>query len=507
MSKQKITMFFFTNGEPLKAPHKVVVERQKLEKNEVVKRVNKLHFYNGYVVYTLFGEVLRSIKEIHNESAFVVVPRDKCFKPGPYLKAFRNYIDEKLPTIKETKHAKSDKKGSVDKKPFAKTSSTPKQLTKVQRSSVGCRHAACEAASAKHGGSRSGSCDCQKGNVCTLNPSQPKTKVKRKKKVGGGWSMCFRKNEEKKEPTVRLRKRDLARIEKEKAKKVPKAKHGWLCFGRKPTRAEYYRKNREKLIKQRNERIANEEKRKVKDQKALKSRIKSRKRKQECMALYCPCCAKKPEPLLVPPPPHNCIKHMQLARDEACRRRRALRTQEQPSWESITVPPMTKKRIRGTQTTKNDLKRAHKASGGGGWNCLGGSKKKKVTNEHNEEYTGSIQPLNKSSLTATTSARLEDTEADVEVEVSRAHMTPSRTSVPISVTNSQSRASSKIIEDVLPPESKQTMSVTFDNLQLDTQSLPEQDVEPSQDKIIKTQSFDHLPTVQESQPKVVPSKE
>ncbi|XP_055546614.1 uncharacterized protein LOC129730966 [Wyeomyia smithii] len=383
MSKSKINVYFFTNGQPLKPPHKIVIDRKKLRDNKVVERVNRLHYYNGFIVYTLFGELLRSTKEIHNHSAFVVVPRDRCFLPGPYLKAFREYVDEKLPSLIDKKKLSKTKKSTTKPKESTSGKRTPTaRLKKDARVCPGCRHVPVDAR-CKHFGVASarttaGSCGCQavdpQGICAPSRRDSPKHKAKRKKSGSGLWG-CLRKKQIKKEPAVRLRKMDLKRLEQQKAKKEqrPKSRQGSACCGKKPTRTEYYRNMREKMIKQRNQRIVHEEKRKIKEARTIQKRIKSKRRNRLLMVRFCPCCVKKPLPVLRPPPPHNCVVQ-NLVRYEACRRRQAQRTAEQLSWESITVPPMKKKRIRGTQTTKEDLKQARKTTNGR-WKWCGAKKK------------------------------------------------------------------------------------------------------------------------------------
>ncbi|XP_053691187.1 uncharacterized protein LOC128739714 [Sabethes cyaneus] len=372
MSKSKINVYFFNNGQPLKPPHKIVIDRKKLKENKVVERVNRLHYYNGYVVYTLFGELLRSIREIHNDSAFVVVPRDQCFLPGPYLKAFRGYINEKLPSLAEKTKTSKIKKSSTTAKGSTSGRRTAIRLQQNERVCSGCRHLPVDAR-CKHFGTTNAqktnaSCGCQYEDpqgICTTPKRTPsKSKVNRKKR-GSGLSGCFRKKAIKKEPVVRLRKMDLERLEQQRAKKErrPKSRQGSACCKKKPTRTEYYRNMREKMVKQRNQRIVNEEKRKIKEEKLIQKRNKNKRKHRPLMARLCPCCIQRP-PMILRPPPHNCVIH-KMARDEACRRRQALQTAEQLSWESITVPPMKKKRIRGTQTTKEDLKQSRKMTDGG----------------------------------------------------------------------------------------------------------------------------------------------
>ncbi|XP_058451420.1 uncharacterized protein LOC131430437 [Malaya genurostris] len=521
MSKERITIFFFKNGQPLQAPHKVEVERQKLEKYQIVKRINRLLYYNGYVVYTLFGEVLRSIKEIHNESAFVAVPRDRCFLPGPYTKAFRDYINEKLPILKEKRDKVAKKDKSLQK--------NARQCTKR----AGCRHPTVEAGRKTAGIKNTGeSCDCQNFDARTLNSRKSKTRIKRKKKSSIGWRTCFKRKERRKEPIVRLRKCDLTRIEQERTRREPKTKRGSTCFGRKLTRAEHYKKQREKLVKQRNDRIVNDEKHKAKVRKALQSRTRSRRRKQRFKTLCCPCCTIKPVPMIVPPPPHSCTKHLRHARHEACRRRRELAIQEQPSWESIAVPPMSRKRIRGTQTTKDDLKRAHKASGTGGWNCFGSSRRKKTVSDLEDKTEESLRTENEASLSTSISEHLHKTETNMDPEMSSLDKVASRTSVPLSLTKLPSCALSPIVEDVVIPQkvkptlvgaidikpefyvpcSGQTTTVTTTETTAttaktteatmptpttttDIQCLPGRDVVPTQERRFSMKSFDLPPSV------------
>lgn len=384
MSKSKVTIYFFKNGQPFKPPHKVTIDRKKLEDNQVIERINRLHYYNGYVVYTLFGEVLRSVQEIHDDSAFVAVPRDQCFQPGPYVKLFRQYINEKLPAIKEDK--KSNKKKKATTKPLGSSygcKATTPRLAKEVRFCPGCRHVAidtrCKDFAVKARRGKQDTCTCNRPDPhgeCVPMPVRPKTRARRKKK--GGWSSCCRKQQEKREPpVVRLRKRDMELMERNRAKKErrPKSKQGSTCCGKKPTREEQYKKQREKMIKQREKRIRQEEKQRLQQQRAAQAKIRRRRSRQRCLACCCPCCVKKPEPIWRQPTPHNCVEHLRQARDQAIRRRRALQLQEQTSWESITFPPKFKKKIRGTQTTKEDLKKARKASGKG-WSCFGGKKKK-----------------------------------------------------------------------------------------------------------------------------------
>ncbi|XP_019554603.2 uncharacterized protein LOC109423987 [Aedes albopictus] len=394
MSKSKIAVYFFTNGQPFKPPHKVMIDRRKLEENQVVERINRLHYYNGYVVYTLFGEVLRSIQEIHDDSAFVAVPRDQCFQPGPYVKVFRQYINEKLPAIATGK--KADKKKKPITKPLGSSygcKAPAPRMAKEVRFCPGCRHVAidtrCKDFGAKGPRGKQDTCACNRTDPhgeCVPMPVRPKVKPRRKKKSGGLSSCCGKKEEKREAPMVRMRKRDIEAMEQARAKKEqrPKSKQGTTCCGKKPTREEQYKKQREKMIKQREKRIKQEEKQRVKQQKALQARIRRRRARRRCLACCCPCCVKKPEPIWRQPTPHNCVEHLKLARDHAIRRRRALQIPEQTSWESITFPPRFKKKIRGTQTTKEDMKAARKASGKG-WSCFGGGKKKPAVDEENEE--------------------------------------------------------------------------------------------------------------------------
>ncbi|XP_065077165.1 uncharacterized protein LOC135700566 [Ochlerotatus camptorhynchus] len=394
MSKSKHTIYFFTNGQPFKPPHKVLIDRNKLEDNQVIERINRLHYYNGYVVYTLFGEALRSIQEIHDDSAFVAVSRDQCFQPGPYLKVFRQYINEKLPAIEEGK--KSNKKKKAISKPLGSSygcKAPIPRMAKEVRFCPGCRHVAvdtrCKDFSAKTRRGKQDTCVCNRidpHGACVPMPVRPKSKGKRKKK-NKGWSSCCRKQQEKKEPLmVRMRKRDIEQMEQAKAKKErrPKSRQGSTCCGKKPTRDEQYKKQREKMIKQREKRIKQEEKQRVQQQKVIQTQIRRRRARRRCLACCCPCCIKKPEPIWRQPTPHNCVEHLKQARDQAIRRRRALQIPEQSSWESITFPPKFKKKIRGTQTTKEDLKAARKASGKG-WSCFGGKKKTKTIEAEDEE--------------------------------------------------------------------------------------------------------------------------
>ncbi|XP_053691186.1 uncharacterized protein LOC128739713 [Sabethes cyaneus] len=383
MSKPKISVYFFTNGQPFKPPHKVVIARQKLEENQVIERIHRLHYYNGYVVYTLFGQPLRSIQEVHDDSAFVAVPRDQCFQAGPYVKIFRQYIDEKLP-ISDGK--KSDKKKKPITKPLGTSygcKSPVPRLAKEVRFCPGCRHVAVDMRCQDFGTTttrgKQDTCVCRNidpHGECVPLPIRPKHKIRRKKH-GRSWSSCFRKREEKKEPIIRMRKRDIEQMEQARAKKMrkPKARQRKGCCGGPTTKEEQYKKERDKLIKQRKKRLENEEKRKLKEQKAAQNRIRSRRRRQQCMARCCPCCVKKPEPIWRQPAPHSCVEHLKKARDQAIRRRTALGIPEQSSWESINFPPRFKKKICSTQTTKEDLKEARKAAGSG-WNCFGGKKKK-----------------------------------------------------------------------------------------------------------------------------------
>ncbi|XP_001651699.2 uncharacterized protein LOC5567256 isoform X1 [Aedes aegypti] len=386
MSKSKIAVYFFTNGQPFKPPHKVMVDRQKLEENQVVERINRLHYYNGYVVYTLFGEVLRSIQEIHDDSAFVAVPRDQCFQPGPYVKVFRQYINEKLPALSTGK--KSDKKKKPITKPLGSSygcKAPAPRLAKEVRFCPGCRHVAvdtrCKDFGVKGTRGKQDTCACNRSDPhgeCVPMPVRPILRPKRKRKSRGLWSCCSKKEEKREVPMVRMRKRDIEAMEQAKAKKERKlkSKQETTCCGKKPTREEQYRKQREKMIKQREKRIMQEEKQRIQQQKALLARIRRRRARRRFLACCCPCCVKKPEPIWRQPTPHNCIEHLKQARDHAIRRRRALQIPEQTSWESITFPPRFKKKIRGTQTTKEDLKAARKASGKG-CSCFGGEKKQK----------------------------------------------------------------------------------------------------------------------------------
>ncbi|XP_062556047.1 uncharacterized protein LOC134220904 [Armigeres subalbatus] len=391
MVKSKFAVYFFTNGQPFKPPHKVMVDRQKLEENKVVERINRLHYYNGYVVYTLFGEILRSIQEIHEDSAFVAVPRDQCFQPGPYFKVFRQYINEKLPAIKEDK--KSDKKKKPITKPLGSSygcKAAAPRLAKEVRFCPGCRHVAVDTRCKDFGGAgpraKLDTCACNRSDPhgeCVPLPVRPKSKPRRAKKRGGLCSCCSKKEPKREAPMVRLRKRDMEALEQARAKKErrPKSKQGNTCCGKKPTREEQYKKQREKMIKQREKRIKQEQKERIQQQKAAQARIRRRRARRRCLACCCPCCVKKPEPIWRQPTPHNCVEHLKQARDHAIRRRRALRIPEQSSWESITFPPRFKKKIRGTQTTKDDLKMARKASSKG---CFGGGKKEKTAEENGE---------------------------------------------------------------------------------------------------------------------------
>ncbi|XP_058817354.1 uncharacterized protein LOC131680659 [Topomyia yanbarensis] len=388
MSKSKITVYFFTNGQPFKPPHKVVIDRRKLEENQVVERVHRLHYYNGYVVYTLFGQLLRSIQEIHDDSAFVAVPRDQCFQPGPYLKVFRQYINEKLPDQKDNK--KSDKKKKATTKPlgtsFGCKAQTPRMAKEV-RFCPGCRHVAvdtrCKDFGPQKGRGKKDTCACRNidpHGECVPFPIQPKRKIKRKK--SGGCSSCCKKKEPKREPMIRMRRRDMEQMEQAKARKERKTKkrRSSACCAKRPSKDEQYKKMRDKLIKERKKRLEKEEKNKIKEQQAIRNRIKSRRRRRKCVACCCPCFVKKPEPVWRQPTPHNCLEDLKKARDQAIRRRTALKLQEQSSWESINFPPKFRKKMGSTQTTKEDLKEARKASGGG-WRCFGGGKKKKVETE------------------------------------------------------------------------------------------------------------------------------
>uniref|UniRef100_A0A8D8CBY3 (northern house mosquito) hypothetical protein n=4 Tax=Culex pipiens TaxID=7175 RepID=A0A8D8CBY3_CULPI len=387
MSKSKVTVYFFTNGQPFKPPHKVTIPRHKLEENQIVERINRLHYYNGYVVYTLFGEVLRSVQEIHDESAFVAVPRDQCFQPGPYAKVFRDYANTKLPVIEESKKGKK-KKAST--KPLGTSygckAPTPRMAKEV-RFCPGCRHVAvdtrCKHFGAKRTRNKQDACQCRTTDPhgeCVPKPVRPPRKVRRERP---GWSCCRRKPK-KKEYVVKLRKRDVERLEGLEAAKKDRPKSAGKrtgCCGKRPTREEHYRKMREKMVKQRKQRLQKEQHRRNKELKEAQNRIKSRRRRQRCMARCCPCCVKKPEPIWRQPPPHNCVEHLRKAREYAIRRRRALQIPEQTSWESVTFPPKFRKKIRGTQVTKEDIKKAKKASGGG-WNCF---RRKKKTVQFDEE--------------------------------------------------------------------------------------------------------------------------
>ncbi|XP_055638063.1 uncharacterized protein LOC129776437 [Toxorhynchites rutilus septentrionalis] len=385
MSQAKINVYFFTNGQPFKPPHKVVIERKQLEQNQIVERINRLHYYNGYVVYSLFGEVLRSIQEIHDESAFVAVPSDQCFQPGPYVKVFRDYINAKLPPAYESKKSKKPKKPIT--KPLGTSYGCKAPLLRIKkdvRFCPGCRHIAvdtrCQEFAGKQPRGKQDVCVCKNVDLhgeCVPMPVRPKRKIKRKPKQNG-LSSCFRKKNKKQEYVVRMRKRDLVRMEQMKARKEqrPRSRQGSACCGSKPSRKKYLKKAREKMIKQRAQRIKMEENRRIKEQRSIQNRIKRRRMRRKCASWFSPCCVRKPEPIWRQPTPHNCVEHLKQARDHAIRRRRALQIPEQTSWESVTFPPKFKKKIRGTQTTKADLKKARKASASG-WSCFGSKKKKK----------------------------------------------------------------------------------------------------------------------------------
>ncbi|XP_058452114.1 uncharacterized protein LOC131430886 [Malaya genurostris] len=388
MSKPKITIYFFTNGQPFKPPHKVVIDRRKLEENQVVERVHRLHYYNGYVVYTMFGELLRSIQEIHDESAFVAVPRDQCFQPGPYVKVFRQYINEKLPVQKEK--TKPDKKKKATTKPLGTSygcKTTVPRAAKEVRFCPGCRHVAvdtrCKDFGPQSGRGKQDTCKCRNVDPhgeCVPLPVQPKRKARRKK--SGGWSTCFKKKEQKKEPVIRMRKRDMEQLEQAKARRQRKAKKrsSAACCAKKPSKDEQYKKMRDKMVRELKNRIEKEERRKMKEQQAIRSRMKSRRRRQKFVASCCPCFVKKPVPIWRQPAPHNCLEDLKRARDQAIRRRTALNIPEQTSWESINFPPKFRKKITSTQTTKEDLKMARKANSKGSW-CFGGGRKRKVEEE------------------------------------------------------------------------------------------------------------------------------
>ncbi|XP_055606116.1 uncharacterized protein LOC129754225 [Uranotaenia lowii] len=391
MSKSKFPIYFFTNGQPFKPPYRVLIDRQKLEENQIVERINRLHYYNGYVVYTLFGELLRSINEIHEDAAFVAVPRNECFQGGPYVKVFKEYISQKFPAYQEPKKPKTKK---AITKPLA-TSYGCKASGPKHRFNHGCRHVhvatRCQDFGAKTAArGKQDVCECAKYDPhgeCTPLPVGPKRFVNKKKKTGGGGlSSCCRKQEETKEPVYRLRKRDIEYMEKQRAKRERRTrsresqKRDSCSCRKKPSKNDQYRKERDKMIKQRQKRMKQEEQKALQEQKAAQNKIKARRRRKACMAMCCPCCITKPGPIWRQPTPHNCVEHLKIARDQAIKRRRALQLQEQTSWESITFPPKFKKKIRGTQVTKEDLKEAKKAAGGG-FSCFGKKKKPEPVEE------------------------------------------------------------------------------------------------------------------------------
>lgn len=135
-------MYFFTNGKPYRQPYRIIGNQEKFEKYEMIEKSKRGNLeVQNQSIYSLNGRNLCNIDYVKSEEAFVMVPRNHCFKPAPYAKVFNEFLRAKKAC--ETEHVKyscpDDKKRSksVSSLKSEKNGKTKKKEREISKCSCG----------------------------------------------------------------------------------------------------------------------------------------------------------------------------------------------------------------------------------------------------------------------------------------------------------------------------------------------------------------------------------